>query len=101
MPNITLYRDDVESMRSICASLKSRLKEEEVYGSLTDDEYSVIATCERIADLLLIRLAQNCHPTRDPSRGRPSRAEEEALAGGWVPSEYAGPYLELVRRGGR
>jgi hypothetical protein len=68
MPNITLYRDDVEKLTSICKTLRNLKHEQGKKRILNDLDYDLITDCDRLADLLFDRLQQNCHPSRRKSK---------------------------------
>ncbi len=66
MPDLTLYRDDIEDLREIVVAFRSliRWRLGEVVSS---SDLVLCAESERLSDLLLDRLVQNLHPERTPS----------------------------------
>ncbi len=66
MPNITIYRDDAERIAELLRTLRGMLTPDDMVRTPVDEEReAVVKDAERLADLMLARVASGgCHPRR-------------------------------------
>lgn len=76
MPDITLYKEDIEALRGLCVVLKTKIRRDTTDRTLpngeivrakrvaSDDELAMLAQCDDLSNLLLLRLLQGLHPKR-------------------------------------